>query len=114
MGPHKMNGGYAQPPDAKVSLVGYNSDTKVPPAVPPRTRENSVNRQFQTLNGNGNPGLATVKAEQRGKPCLKKCLERVHYLEEMQEIAEFHSAEKLLYQGPMQTGVIRYLGRICS
>jgi len=75
--PHKMNGGYAQPPDAKVSLVGYNSDTKVPPAVPPRTRESSVNRQFQTLNGNGNPGLATVKRNSMSRTDGQAVLEEV-------------------------------------
>ena len=75
--PHKMNGGYAQPPDARVTLVGYNSDTKVPPAVPPRTRENSVNRQFQTLNGNGNPGLATVKRNSMSRTDGKAVLEEV-------------------------------------
>merc|ERR1719460_2860083 len=56
--PHKVNGSYTQqtplqPPDLL--------NIRVPPAVPPRARETSLNRSSQGTNGNGEGLLAHVQ-----------------------------------------------------
>ena len=70
--PHKMNNGYpgSQPPAAP-------GQVKIPPAVPPRTRDGSVTRaQFQTITSLTN-GLATIKRSSLGRAEGQQMLEEV-------------------------------------
>ena len=82
--PHKMNNGYhashgAQPP----TIPGV----KIPPAVPPRTRDSSITRdtrdpagvtraQYQTLTSLTN-GMATIKRTSLGRAEGQLLLEEV-------------------------------------
>ena len=70
--PHKMNNGHpgSQPPAAP-------GQVKIPPAVPPRTRDGSVTRaQFQTITSLTN-GLATIKRSSLGRAEGQQMLEEV-------------------------------------
>ena len=66
--PHKMNNGYHNQPPGHV---------KIPPAVPPRSRDSSVTRaQYQTITSLTN-GLATIKRNSLGRADGQQMLEEV-------------------------------------
>merc|ERR1719336_2993200 len=75
--PHKLNNGYhgtgTQPP----TLNNGTGNGKIPPAVPPRSRDSSVTRaQYQTITSLTN-GLATIKRNSLGRADGQQMLEEV-------------------------------------